>query len=68
MLEAVGKPVAVNPSNDLGRIARRNDWVVLRWEKEKAFTQRTRRAQRSLRKDETDHEMQVVRAKAGFRT
>jgi HAD superfamily phosphoserine phosphatase-like hydrolase len=68
MLEAVGKPVAVNPSNDLARIGRRNDWVVLRWEKEKAFTQRTRRAQRSLRKDETDHEMQVVRAKAGFRT
>jgi HAD superfamily phosphoserine phosphatase-like hydrolase len=68
MLEAVGKPVAVNPSNDLARIARRNDWVVLRWEKEKAFTQRTRRALRSLRKDETDHEMQVVRAKAGFRT
>jgi fatty acyl-CoA reductase len=68
MLEAVGKPVAVNPSNDLARIARRNDWVVLRWEKEKAFTHRTRRAQRALRKDETDYEMQVVRARAGFRT
>lgn len=64
MLEAVGKPVAVNPSNDLGRIARRNDWAVLRWGKEKTST---KRAQRAQRKDEGEHEMQVVRAKAGFR-
>lgn len=32
MLEAVGKPVAVNPSNDLARIAKRNGWEVVRWE------------------------------------
>jgi HAD superfamily hydrolase (TIGR01490 family) len=31
MLEAVGRPTAVNPSNDLARIAGRNGWPVLRW-------------------------------------
>jgi HAD superfamily phosphoserine phosphatase-like hydrolase len=31
MLEAVGKPAAVNPSKDLRRIARRNEWAVLLW-------------------------------------
>jgi HAD superfamily hydrolase (TIGR01490 family) len=61
MLEAVGKSTGVNPSNDLARIARRNDWVVLRWGKEKTFTQR---AQRS---DKSDHELQVTRPRAGFR-
>jgi HAD superfamily hydrolase (TIGR01490 family) len=67
MLESVGKPTAVNPSNDLGRIARRNDWVVLQWRKEKTFTQKAQRAQRTRRADESDHELQVARAKAGFR-
>ena len=67
MLEAVGKPAAVNPSNDLGRIARRNDWAVLRWGKEKTLTQRARIAERTQGKDEDDHELQVARAKAGFR-
>jgi HAD superfamily phosphoserine phosphatase-like hydrolase len=67
MLEAVGKPVAVNPSNDLGRIARRNDWVVLRWDKEKTSTQRVQRAQRTQITHESDQKLQVARAKAGFR-
>lgn len=31
MLEAVGKPVAVNPSSDLARIAARHGWDILRW-------------------------------------
>jgi len=31
MLEAVGRPQAVNPSDDLARIARRNGWPILRW-------------------------------------
>jgi HAD superfamily hydrolase (TIGR01490 family) len=31
MLECVGRPVAVNPSNDLTRIANRNGWPILRW-------------------------------------
>jgi HAD superfamily phosphoserine phosphatase-like hydrolase len=67
MLEAVGKPAAVNPSNDLQRIARRNDWAILQWGKEKTFTQRAQSAQRALRKNEAEHELQVVRTKAGIR-
>jgi HAD superfamily hydrolase (TIGR01490 family) len=67
MLETVGKPAVVNPSNDLARIARRNDWPVLIWGKEKTFTQRTRRGQRTLRSEESEHEPQVARAKVGFR-
>jgi HAD superfamily phosphoserine phosphatase-like hydrolase len=67
MLEAAGKPAAVNPSNDLARIARRNEWTILRWGKEKTFTQRAQSAQRTLRKNEAEHELQVVRAKAGIR-
>ncbi|MGC1620051.1 MAG: HAD-IB family hydrolase [Candidatus Acidiferrum sp.] len=47
MLEAAGKPAAVNPSNDLMRIARKNDWPVLRWGREKDFIQSARRTQRA---------------------
>ena len=68
MLHAVGRPAAVNPSNDLARIARRNEWAVLRWGKEKTFTQRSQRAQRAERPDESDRELPVARAKAGFGT
>src|SRR5580704_13737266 len=60
MLDAVGRPAAVNPSNDLARIARRNDWVVLLWGKEKTFIQRTQRS------DENESELQTARAKTGF--
>jgi HAD superfamily hydrolase (TIGR01490 family) len=67
MLEAVGKPAAVNPSNDLARIARRNEWAVLRWGKEKTFAQRTQSAQSPQRKNESDEALQAVRVKAGFR-
>lgn len=35
MLEAVGRPAAVNPSNDLARIAARNGWPILRWKNER---------------------------------
>jgi HAD superfamily hydrolase (TIGR01490 family) len=66
MLEAVGKPAAVNPSNDLARIARRNDWAVLWWGNKKSFTQRARRVQRTKRTDESNHELQAARAKAGL--
>jgi HAD superfamily hydrolase (TIGR01490 family) len=61
MLDAVGKPAAVNPTNDLARIARRNDWPVLLWGEERNLTHRTQRT------DESDHELQATRAKAGFR-
>jgi HAD superfamily hydrolase (TIGR01490 family) len=67
MLDAVGKPAAVNPSNDLARIARRNDWPVLTWGKEKTFTQRAQRAERTQRSDESENELHVARVKAGFR-
>ncbi len=36
MLATVGRPAAVNPSPDLGRIARLHDWPVLWWKKEAA--------------------------------
>jgi phosphoserine phosphatase len=31
MLEAVGQPVAVNPSRSMERLARRRGWMVVRW-------------------------------------
>ncbi len=67
MLEPVGKPAAVNPTSDLARIARRNEWAVLRWRKEKTFTQRTQSSQSPQRKNESDETLQAVREKAGFR-
>jgi HAD superfamily hydrolase (TIGR01490 family) len=66
MLEAVGKPAAVNPSNDLGRIARRNEWAVLLWGEERDFTQRTRRAQKSERSDETAESLAAEHGKSGY--
>lgn len=41
MLEAVGSPIAVNPSNDLARIAARNGWPVVRWEEKRTAEART---------------------------
>jgi HAD superfamily hydrolase (TIGR01490 family) len=64
MLEAVGKPAAVNPSNDLARIARRNDWAVLQWGEEEGFTQRTRRAERS---EEAGERLAAEHGKSGYR-
>lgn len=66
MLESVGKPAAVNPSNDLGRIARRNDWPVLRWRERKNFAQRTRRVQSTQRSEETDERLAARHAKSGY--
>jgi HAD superfamily hydrolase (TIGR01490 family) len=63
MLEAVGKPAAVNPSNDLRRIARRNVWTVLLWGEEKDFTHRTRKAQRS---EETAERLAAEHGKSGY--
>jgi HAD superfamily hydrolase (TIGR01490 family) len=69
MLECVGKPAAVNPSNDLARIARRNEWAVLLWGKEKIVTQRAQRTLRlrSKRTDEDGNGLQMSGNKAGFR-
>jgi alcohol-forming fatty acyl-CoA reductase len=46
MLEAVGRPAAVNPSSELARIARRNGWAVLRWEEYGTQRRRGRREER----------------------
>src|SRR5713101_5192034 len=35
LLEAVGKPAAVNASDELARIARKQGWPMLSWEKDK---------------------------------
>jgi phosphoserine phosphatase len=51
LLEAVGKPATVNPSNDLAEIARMRGWALLRWNKETELTQRTQRSQRRERKN-----------------
>jgi len=48
MLEAVGRPTAVNPADDLARMAQRSGWPVLWWGEEKIFTQSSRSAQRPL--------------------
>ena len=66
MLEAVGKPAAVNPSNDLRRIARRNEWVVLLWGGERDSRQRTRRAQKSERSHETAERLAAEHGKSGY--
>jgi HAD superfamily phosphoserine phosphatase-like hydrolase len=63
MLEAVGKPAAVNPSNDLARIALRNDWAVLLWGEEEDSTQRTRRARRS---EEAGERLAAEHGKSGY--
>jgi HAD superfamily hydrolase (TIGR01490 family) len=42
LLAAVGRPFAVNPSNDLGRLARIRGWPILNWEGRKNVTQRRR--------------------------
>jgi HAD superfamily phosphoserine phosphatase-like hydrolase len=65
MLEAVGKPAAVNPSNDLGRIARRNHWAVLLWGEEDV-TPRTRRAQKSERSGETAERLAAEHGESGY--
>jgi HAD superfamily hydrolase (TIGR01490 family) len=49
LMEAVGKPAAVNPSNDLADIARKQNWPVLHWNKEKELTQRTQSSQKARR-------------------
>jgi len=42
LMEAVGRPAAVNPSKDLAAIARARGWPVLDWERKGNLTQRRR--------------------------
>ncbi len=44
MLDAVGRPAAVNPSQDLERVARLNDWPVLRWQPQAQAQQARKKA------------------------
>jgi HAD superfamily hydrolase (TIGR01490 family) len=46
MIEAVGRPAAVNPSKELLRIARRKNWKVMSWE-ERGKEELTESAQRA---------------------
>jgi len=47
MLEAVGKPAAVNPTKDLAQIASRSGWPVLRWDDEGISTRSSQSSQSS---------------------
>jgi HAD superfamily hydrolase (TIGR01490 family) len=42
LLAAVGRPITVNPSNDLARLARISGWPILNWEGRENVTQRRR--------------------------
>ena len=68
MLEAVGRPAAVNPSKDLAQIASRNGWPVLRWEDKRISTQSSQSSQRKQNAKATQQEAQVVSAKSGYWT
>lgn len=58
MLEAVGKPAAVNPSDDLARVARRNGWEILRWEHGQASRHSSLHARVALPRNGETAEMQ----------
>ena len=47
LIAAVGRPAAVNPSNELGRIAKKNGWLTIQWNREKDLTQRSQSARSS---------------------
>jgi HAD superfamily phosphoserine phosphatase-like hydrolase len=49
LLGAVGRPVAVNPSRKLARLACMRDWTVLKWEKEGIVTRRHRERRENKR-------------------
>jgi HAD superfamily hydrolase (TIGR01490 family) len=65
MLEAVGRPAAVNPSKDLAQIAFRNRWPVLRWDDKRISTQSSQSLQRKQNANATRQEVQIVSAKSG---
>ena len=46
MLETVGRPVAVNPTSSMERIARERDWAVLRWAEKGDSAKKAQRTQR----------------------
>lgn len=46
MLESVGRPVVVNPSRELERVALRKDWPIFYWRERKDLPQRAKSTQR----------------------
>jgi HAD superfamily hydrolase (TIGR01490 family) len=68
MLEAVGRPAAVNPSKDLAQIASRNGWPVLRWDDKRISTQSSQGLQRKQNAKAIRQEVQIVSAKSGYWT
>jgi HAD superfamily phosphoserine phosphatase-like hydrolase len=62
LLEAVGKPTAVNPSNDLADIARMHQWPVLLWNEGKELTQRTQSSQRAQRRERKNNDRPVEKS------
>ena len=52
LLEAVGRPAAVNPSKDLAGIARTHGWPVLNWGGEESSMQRARAHREVAKKEE----------------
>jgi len=48
LLEAVGRPAAVNPSRELERTAMRRGWAILRWMPEKKVITPRRRERRGI--------------------
>ncbi|MGB2589100.1 MAG: HAD-IB family hydrolase [Candidatus Acidiferrum sp.] len=65
MLETVGKPAAVNPSNDLARIAWRNDWPMLRWSEFRVSAQSSQQPESGMSAPKTmQHREAIAGAKS----
>jgi HAD superfamily phosphoserine phosphatase-like hydrolase len=62
LLAVVGRPTAVNPSNDLVSIAQKRDWPVLRWNEKKELTQRTQSSQRSQRSERKNSDAPLAKS------
>lgn len=67
MLEAIGRPTVVNPSDDLARIAGRNEWPILRWNHGGISTQSSPSSAKRQKARATRKEMQIASAKPGYR-
>ena len=65
MLECAGRPVAINPSNDLMRIANRNGWPILRWNNRGKSGLSSPHVLLRQRREGAAKELHVARAKSG---
>jgi phosphoserine phosphatase len=55
LLAAVGRPVAVNPSRKLERLARKHGWEMMQWNEETNLTQRTQKARPTENAQSVNH-------------